>query len=59
MTLQVKYWITINDPYKISVGLPGVDMRDVDPYIVGQNLIKAHARVYNLYKKEFKESQKG
>lgn len=59
MALQVKYWITINDPHKISVGLPGVDMREVDPYIVGQNLIKAHARVYKLYQTEFKEAQKG
>lgn len=28
-------------------------------YIVGHNLLKAHAKAYRLYEKEFKPAQKG
>ncbi|XP_061162617.1 lactase/phlorizin hydrolase-like, partial [Saccostrea echinata] len=56
---RVKYWITINDPYTVSVGLPGEDTYYRDPYIIGHNLIKAHALVYKLYQSEFKDTQKG
>nr|XP_022342919.1 uncharacterized protein LOC111136393 isoform X1 [Crassostrea virginica] len=53
---RVKHWVTINDPYSVSVGL---NTAEIDPYTPGHNMIKAHASVYKLYKDEFKAKQKG
>lgn len=52
----MKHWVTINDPYSVSVGL---NTAEIDPYTPGHNMIKAHASVYKLYKDEFKAKQKG
>jgi len=64
--LQVKWWITINDPHSISYGYsephsfaPGVNGTAVGYYLAAHTLIKSHARVYRLYEKEFRNSQRG
>ncbi|RWW28041.1 hypothetical protein GW17_00007502 [Ensete ventricosum] len=72
---RVKHWITLNEPWSFSsmgyslgkhapgrcsqlLGCPVGDSL-TEPYIVTHNLILAHAAAANLYKKEFKASQKG
>lgn len=67
---RVKHWITINEPWTMSVigytnglhapgyyGSGGAESRDT--YKVAHNLLLAHGRVAKLYKNEFAESQKG
>lgn len=62
---QVKWWITINEPLDIVSGYsttwfpPNVGMNGVGDYIAGHNILKAHAKVYRMYEKEFKPIQKG
>lgn len=63
---QVKWWTTFNEPLEIVHGY--VDCRyapylslecfDAD-YIVGHNILKAHAKVYRMYREEFYLRQKG
>jgi beta-glucosidase/6-phospho-beta-glucosidase/beta-galactosidase len=64
--LQVKWWITINDPHSIAYGYsdpqsfaPGVNGTAVGYYLAAHTLIKSHARVYRLYEQEFRNSQGG
>lgn len=49
-------WITINEPfivsnfgYGIGIEAPGKVNPGINNYIVGHNLIKAHAKAYRLY----------
>uniref|UniRef100_A0A8C6L0B8 Lactase n=1 Tax=Nothobranchius furzeri TaxID=105023 RepID=A0A8C6L0B8_NOTFU len=64
---NVKHWITINEPYNIAmvghgygVAAPGISFRPGTlPYIVGHNLIKAHAEVWHLYNDKYRAVQKG
>lgn len=66
LIFQVKFWITLNEPWVVSVlgyengeMAPGIKGKGDHLYIVAHNLIKAHAKAYRLYEKEFKSSQKG
>ena len=63
---QVKWWITINEPgvtawlgHGIGIHAPGIR----DPFNaffkVSHNLIRAHARAYHLYVKDFRKDQQG
>uniref|UniRef100_A0A7M4EEY5 Klotho n=1 Tax=Crocodylus porosus TaxID=8502 RepID=A0A7M4EEY5_CROPO len=45
---RVKFWITMNEPYVRNL-----------TYTAGHNLLKAHAKAWHLYDKEFRRSQKG
>lgn len=45
---HVKFWITMNEPSVKNL-----------TYAAGHNLLKAHAKVWHLYDKEFRTSQKG
>lgn len=45
---HVKFWITMNEPSVKNL-----------TYTAGHNLLKAHAKVWHLYDKEFRRSQKG
>lgn len=45
---HVKFWITMNEPSVKNL-----------TYTAGHNLLKAHAKVWRLYDKEFRRSQKG
>lgn len=58
-------WITINEPLHITYGygdtmvLPALDQHGTADYIVGHNLLLAHAKAYRLYEKKFKAQQNG
>ncbi|XP_068602674.1 lactase/phlorizin hydrolase-like [Brachionichthys hirsutus] len=64
---KVKFWITINEPYNIAnvghgygAAAPGISFRPGTlPYIVGHNLLKAHAEAWHLYNDTYRASQKG
>ncbi|GBP54373.1 Myrosinase 1 [Eumeta japonica] len=63
---DVKYWITINEPwtfcwfgYGRDFFAPRVNSSDVGVYLCAKNVILAHATVYHLYNSEFKEKQGG
>nr|XP_028600757.1 lactase-phlorizin hydrolase [Podarcis muralis] len=64
---KVKFWITLNEPYAIAnigygygVSAPGISARPGRaPYIVGHNLIKAHAEVWHLYNETYRPKQGG
>ncbi len=64
---RVKRWITINEGHAIThcgyrhgVHAPG---RQVDPlketYLSGHNLLRAHARAVDIYRREFQPEQQG
>ncbi|XP_070804827.1 LOW QUALITY PROTEIN: beta-klotho [Pituophis catenifer annectens] len=62
---RVKYWITMHNPYLIAwhgygTGLhaPG-ERREGAAYVVGHNLIKAHAKVWHNYDQYFRPQQRG
>ena len=65
--LQIKYWITHNEPWVIAflgygVGTKAPGKRDkpgYDPYTVGHNLIRSHAEAWHVYDDEFRALQKG
>ncbi|XP_047456739.1 lactase-phlorizin hydrolase-like [Mugil cephalus] len=64
---KVKFWITINEPfviayigYGIGIAAPGIDSRPGTlPYLVGHNLIKAHAEAWHVYNDKYRAQQKG
>ncbi|KAM8933998.1 lactase/phlorizin hydrolase [Pelodytes ibericus] len=64
---KVKFWITLNEPYIIAnlgygygSAAPGISSRPGRaPYIVGHNLIKAHAEAWHLYNDNYRARQGG
>ncbi|XP_036401517.1 lactase-phlorizin hydrolase [Megalops cyprinoides] len=64
---KVKFWITINEPYNVAnIGhgygsaAPGISFRPGTlPYIVGHNLLKAHAEAWHLYNEKYRAKQRG
>ncbi|XP_033609437.1 myrosinase 1 isoform X3 [Cryptotermes secundus] len=63
---MVKWWITINEPINIAFGYdgnesraPGVDARGIGGYLAVHTIIRAHAKAYRLYDKEFRSKQEG
>ncbi|XP_064291315.1 lactase/phlorizin hydrolase isoform X2 [Passer domesticus] len=64
---KVKFWITLNEPYNtaylgygVGTAAPGVSARPGRaPYVVGHNLIRAHAEVWHLYNETFRAEQGG
>lgn len=63
---SVKYWVTFNEPkqpcyYGYGVGFlaPGHSRRGLGEYICSHNMLKAHAKAYHIYDKEFRAQQKG
>ncbi|TKS67586.1 Lactase-phlorizin hydrolase [Collichthys lucidus] len=64
---RVKFWITINEPYNIAnvghgygAAAPGISFRPGTlPYIVGHNLLKAHAEAWHLYNDKYRAKQEG
>ncbi|MCB0753216.1 MAG: beta-glucosidase [Ignavibacteriae bacterium] len=62
---RVKNWITLNEPWVISVlgysvGIftPG-RVSTTEPYIAGHNLLRAHGKAAKVYREQFKAIQKG
>ncbi|XP_061089948.1 lactase/phlorizin hydrolase [Conger conger] len=64
---KVKFWITINEPYNVAnvghgygAAAPGISFRPGTlPYIVGHNLLKAHAEAWHLYNEKYRAKQGG
>ncbi|NXG44262.1 LPH hydrolase, partial [Psilopogon haemacephalus] len=64
---KVKFWITFNEPYNtaylgygVGTAAPGVSIRPGQaPYVVGHNLIKAHAEAWHLYNETYRAKQGG
>jgi len=63
---RVKFWITLNEPKETSIQghgtgtmAPGKKGIGTLTYIAAHNQIRAHARAYRLYHKEFAAEQKG
>ncbi|XP_068103184.1 lactase/phlorizin hydrolase-like [Hyperolius riggenbachi] len=63
---RVKFWITLNEPYIIAhLGYgegalaPGIYSPGTGVYIVGHNLLKAHAEVWHLYNDKYRATQGG
>ncbi|XP_037379182.2 LOW QUALITY PROTEIN: lactase/phlorizin hydrolase [Talpa occidentalis] len=64
---KVKFWITLNEPfvtasqgYGYGTSAPGISFRPgTAPYIVGHNLIKAHAEAWHLYNDVYRARQNG
>ena len=62
----MKYWITFNEPYCVTylgygVGSKAPGMKDsgTSDYIAAHNLLRAHAKAYRLYERDYKETQQG
>ncbi|XP_074001413.1 lactase/phlorizin hydrolase isoform X1 [Numenius arquata] len=64
---KVKFWITLNEPYNtaycgygVGTAAPGISVRPGRaPYVVGHNLIKAHAEAWHLYNETYRAKQGG
>ena len=62
-------WVTFNEPFLVSIagygagnfppGSRGLGSLGEDVYQVTHNIIKAHARAYRVYHKEFAPLQNG
>lgn len=57
---KVGYWITINEPKQICVRgygdgtfAPGIALDGIGEYLCAYTVVKCHAAVYHMYKKEF------
>lgn len=63
--LQVKWWVTINEPYEIISGYgegayaPMMFQHGVADYLAVHTLLRAHAKAYKLYNNKFRSSQNG
>jgi beta-glucosidase len=62
---RVKNWITLNEPWVIAIlgygqaiFAPGRTSNS-EPYLAGHNLIKAHAKAVDIYRKKHQPTQKG
>lgn len=63
---RVKTWITFNEPYEFCTDgygdgtkAPLVNANGVGEYLCGNNVLKAHAAAYHLYKGRYQSKQKG
>jgi len=63
---RIKYWITFNEPivfvflgYGNGLHAPGIKRPLDDAMRAGHTVIRAHARAYHMYDKEFRPSQNG
>lgn len=62
---RVKWWLTINEPYLVASGYGNIDyapmlnQHGTGEYISGHNVLRAHAKAYRIYDKEFRSSQGG
>ena len=63
---RVKFWITLNEPYVVALQghgtgemAPGIKGEGILDYRAAHNLIRAHAKAYRLYHREFYAQQKG
>lgn len=64
--LQVKHWITFNEPWVIcwmgygsAEYAPGIKDPAVAPYRCGHNIIRSHAKAFDTYNMRYRSLQKG
>ena len=64
--LQVKYWLTFNEPITFTGGYesdnghaPAINAQGYGKYLSTYTILKAHARAYHLYDEEFRATQQG
>ena len=62
----MKFWITFNEPkiiaqlgYADGVFPPNLKQREEGGYIAAHNIIKAHAKAYRIYEREFRSKNNG
>lgn len=60
---RVNFWTTINEPWHVceqaygqDYMAPALNYPGIPSYLCGHNLLKAHARVYHMYKKKFNKN---
>lgn len=58
---KVKYWVTFNEPMQTCLEgyggyyrAPALNRHGIAEYLCTHNLLKAHAKVYHMYSKEYK-----
>lgn len=63
---RVKLWITINEPlicaklgYEDGIHAPGLEEKGLAAYVVGHNLLRAHAMAWHSYDSGYRATQKG
>ncbi|XP_055494620.1 lactase/phlorizin hydrolase-like isoform X2 [Leucoraja erinacea] len=63
---RVKYWITFNEPWVVSYAgygtgqhAPGISDLNTAVYKVGHGIIKAHAKAWHMYDKNYRSRQHG
>ncbi|KAF7230369.1 cytosolic beta-glucosidase isoform X2 [Nothobranchius furzeri] len=63
---RVKFWITINEPhicaklgYEDGIHAPGLKEKGTTAYLVGHNMLRAHAKAWHSYNSEYRAKQKG
>ncbi|XP_034532890.1 cytosolic beta-glucosidase isoform X2 [Notolabrus celidotus] len=63
---RVKLWITINEPYVCAklghedgIHAPGLKEPGVTAYLVGHNMLRAHAMAWHGYNSYFRTAQRG
>ena len=52
-------WSTFHAPEQIPNYIPELGAQDQEIFVIFRNVLLAHGRVYQMYKNEFKEQQKG
>lgn len=64
--MQVKHWITFNEPWVIcwmgygsAEYAPGIKDPAVTPYRCGHNIIRSHAKAFDTYNMRYRSLQKG
>lgn len=64
-TMQVKWWITFNEPmetckgYAFNMYAPYLHLNSTGYYLAAHTQLIAHGKVYRLYEKIFKSKQQG
>uniref|UniRef100_A0A1B6LLQ7 beta-glucosidase n=1 Tax=Graphocephala atropunctata TaxID=36148 RepID=A0A1B6LLQ7_9HEMI len=66
---KVPWWVTINEPRNVMVGYsqtnwtvvlaPHISQAGVADYLVAHTLLRAHAKAYRLYQRDFKSKYNG
>jgi beta-glucosidase/6-phospho-beta-glucosidase/beta-galactosidase len=59
-------WITFNEPQSFTTGYasdtglaPAINAPGIGDYLTAHTMHLAHANIYHMYEREFKEAQKG
>lgn len=62
---RVKHWITFNEPWCSAVLGHGIGyfapgrVSQTEPYLAAHNLIRAHGKIVDVYRRKFQPAQKG